>query len=106
MTTSFWASSVCEAADNTYTVADNINGGAGKDTLSLTSAGTTASPTTVTVTNVEVVSIRDLVGSTFDATLVSNNPAINFTDTARRPHLHGERRFPRLQLRDWRAKAI
>lgn len=69
------------AADNTFNVADEIDGGAGTDTLELTAAGATASPSAVTVKNVEVVSVRDVVGATVDAQFIENAPAINFTGT-------------------------
>jgi hypothetical protein len=68
-------------AENTYTTGDSINGGGGTDSLVLTAAGTLASPTAVTVKGIANVNIRDLVGSTFDATLVSDNPAISFNST-------------------------
>jgi len=68
------------AANNTYTTGDSIDGAAGTDTLNLVALNTTASAT-VTVKNVETINIQDTVGATFNALLVENAPAINFTST-------------------------
>ena len=69
------------ATGDTVTAGDSVDGGAGTDTLELTAQGTAASPAAFVVKNVETISIRDLVGATFNALSVENTPAINFTDT-------------------------
>ncbi len=67
-------------SNNTYTTGDSIDGGAGADRLNLVALGTTASAV-VTVKNVETINIQDTVGATFNALLVTQSPAINFTNT-------------------------
>ena len=66
---------------NTFTVGDSINGGGGTNTLSLTAQGTDPSPGAVTVTNIQDVTVRDLVGATVNAVGFTGNPAISFYDT-------------------------
>ncbi|MES2999414.1 MAG: hypothetical protein V4787_01875 [Pseudomonadota bacterium] len=70
------------STDATYTAGDSIDGGAGSDRLNLVATGTTASAN-VTVKNVESINIQDTVGATFNALLVQNSPAINFTNTVK-----------------------
>ncbi len=60
------------ASGDTYTTADTIDGAAGTDVLSLTAQGTTASPAAVDVKNIEYINIRDVVGATFNAQLISD----------------------------------
>jgi len=60
---------------------DTIDGGAGTDTLTLTTTGAAASSVATTVRNVETIQIRGLVSSTFDATSVTGATAINVIDT-------------------------
>lgn len=67
-------------SNNTYTTGDSVDLGAGTDRLNLVALGTTASAV-VTVKNVEIINIQDTVGATFNALLVTESPAINFTDT-------------------------
>lgn len=70
------------ATGDTYGIADSIDGGDGDDTLALTvNTPGNASPTAVSVTNVEAITIRDLIGAEFDATLVEDTPSITFTNT-------------------------
>jgi hypothetical protein len=68
------------ASDNTYTVGDSIDLGAGSDQLNLVALGANPSGA-ISVKNVETINISDTVGATFNALLVENAPAINFTNT-------------------------
>ncbi|MDP1932496.1 MAG: hypothetical protein Q8L60_13670 [Gammaproteobacteria bacterium] len=68
-------------ANNTYNAGDVIDGAAGTDILNLIAQGTTASTAAAIVKNVETINILDTVGATFNAALVENAPAINFTNT-------------------------
>jgi len=68
-------------ADNTANAGDEIDGGNGADTLSLTATGTAASSAALEVTNVETINIKDVVGATFNAISVEGAPDINFTST-------------------------
>ncbi len=70
------------ATGDTFTVADTIDGGAGiGDILALTAQGILPSPAAVTVKNVEIITVRDVVGAEVNALLIENSPAISFTDT-------------------------
>lgn len=70
-------------SDNTYTAGDDIDGGAGTlDTLELTAQGTTASSGSISVTNIERITINDSEGATFNALGVNDDPSITFFGTA------------------------
>jgi len=70
------------ATGDTVTAGDSVDGGAGTgDVLDLTVQGATASPAAVVVKNVETISIKDLVGGTFNALLVENTPTISYVGT-------------------------
>lgn len=70
-------------SDNTLTAGDDIDGGSGSlDTLELTAQGITASPGSVTVSNVERITINDSEGATFNALSVVDDPSITFNGTA------------------------
>lgn len=68
------------AANNTLNTGDTIDGGAGNDALNLTAVGTTASAI-ADIKNVENINIKDLVGSAFNAILVTDAAKIDFTNT-------------------------
>jgi len=68
-------------SNNTYNNGDVIDGGDLTDTLSLIAQDTAASSASVIVRNVEIINILDVDGATFNASLIENAPAINFTNT-------------------------
>lgn len=65
----------------TYGAGDDIDGGTGADTLELTAVDNADPSATIAVKNVETITITDLHGAEFTATLVENAPAINFVGT-------------------------
>jgi len=65
---------------DTLNTADVLDGGAGEDTLNLIATGTVASGI-ATIQNIENINIKDVVGSTFNATIVTGANQIKFTDT-------------------------
>lgn len=65
----------------TATVGDVVDGGAGNDVLELTAQYSGLTEPGFVVKNVETITIRDLVGATFDAYSVENAPTINFIQT-------------------------
>lgn len=65
---------------DTLNTADVLDGGAGNDVLNLIATGTAASGI-ATISNIETINIKDVVGSTFNATIVTGAKNINFTDT-------------------------
>lgn len=65
---------------DTLNTADVLDGAGGEDVLNLIATGT-ASSGIATIQNIETINIKDVVGSTFNATIVSGANKINFTDT-------------------------
>ena len=67
---------------DTYTVVDTIDGGAGTDTISLVlDAGGTTLPS-ATVSNVEVLKVRDTVGATLDLGLISGLTTVQLVNSS------------------------
>ncbi|MFG1432361.1 hypothetical protein V5F69_15080 [Xanthobacter sp. V2C-4] len=75
---------VSQAAD-TYQTGDTVNGLGGTNTLNLTAlAGSGVPPVasgTAIVKNIQTINVMDTVGSTLNASLIENDPTINFTRT-------------------------
>lgn len=63
-----------------FAAGDLLDGGAGRDTLTLTAVGTNSS-NAITVKNVETINITDTVGAALDAVLIENSPNVNFKNT-------------------------
>jgi len=69
------------ATENTANAGDTIDGGTGTDTVSLTATGTNASSAAFEVMNVDAIEIKDVVGATFNAIGVEDDPTIRFNST-------------------------